>query len=75
MSDEYTIHFQEIADALAAQENVNAFGQQYGVARISETFKVMQILPPDPGQESLRAVLHALGFQFENDHAVVISHD
>jgi hypothetical protein len=75
MSDEYTIHYQEIADALAAQGDVDAFGQQHGVARIAETFKVMQDLPPNPGQKNLRVALQALGFDFRDDQAVVICHD
>jgi len=75
MSDDYTIHYEDLASRLHQQGDVNAFGKQHGVERIEDTFKVMQDIPPNPGQENLRKALRALGYDFDDDQAVIISYD
>ena len=75
MSDDYEIHYKELADRIDQVADLDAFSQAHGVSNIREVFKVMDLFPPNAGQENCRSALRALGFNFADDQSVRISYE
>lgn len=74
MSEVYRIDDQDLANRLIRVPDLEAFGKEHGLARISETFGVDDLYPPNAGQENCRRALRALGYDFADDESVWIVH-
>lgn len=66
------IYVKDLVARIAGLSDRADFERRHGLPDLLKTFRVPQLIPPNPGQQTLRCALIELGYRLEEDDEVEI---